>query len=199
METPTNKDHPSTESPTGGAVTEPTGPRILLVYYTYTQQSSKVAEAMADVLRERGCDVRQAAIEFTDKRWAERFSRFPLRHVYRDLLGMLPTVLEHQPQVGAEARNQTRRRVRRRHSLLVRRRADSVAPVAVQLLRHGGEPRALPGSEDPPEQPQVGLPGAGSGVRERAGGSAAQHGRGCGEASTREQPCRLQLRAGGKD
>jgi menaquinone-dependent protoporphyrinogen IX oxidase len=90
METPTNKDHPSTESPTGGAVTEPTGPRILLVYYTYTQQSSKVAEAMADVLRERGCDVRQAAIEFTDKRWAERFSRFPLRHVYRDLLGMLP-------------------------------------------------------------------------------------------------------------
>ena len=90
METPTNEDDTSTESPIGGAITKPTGPRILFVYYTYTQQSRKVAEAMAEELRERGCDVRQAAIEFTDKRWAERFSRFPLRHVYRDLLGMLP-------------------------------------------------------------------------------------------------------------
>ena len=32
------------------------GPRVLFVYFTYTQQSLKVAEAMADVLRERGCD-----------------------------------------------------------------------------------------------------------------------------------------------
>ncbi len=63
---------------------------MLLVYFTYTQQSRLVSEAMADALRERGCEVRQAAIKFTDKRWAERFSRFPLRHVYRDLLGMLP-------------------------------------------------------------------------------------------------------------
>jgi cobalamin biosynthesis Mg chelatase CobN len=55
-------------------------PRVLFVYYTYTQQSLRVVEAMADALRERGCEVRQAGIEFTDKRWAERFSRFPLRH-----------------------------------------------------------------------------------------------------------------------
>jgi hypothetical protein len=47
---------------------------------TYTQQSLRVVEAMADALRERGCEVRQAGIEFTGKRWAERFSRFPLRH-----------------------------------------------------------------------------------------------------------------------
>jgi hypothetical protein len=52
----------------------------LFVYYIYTQQSLRVVEAMADALRERGCEVRQAGIEFTDKRWAERFSRFPLRH-----------------------------------------------------------------------------------------------------------------------
>jgi menaquinone-dependent protoporphyrinogen IX oxidase len=70
-----------------------TKPQVLLVYYTYTQQSRTVAEAMADVLRERGCDVRQAAIEFTDRRWAERFSRFPLRHAYLDVLGMLPAQL----------------------------------------------------------------------------------------------------------
>lgn len=65
-------------------------PRALFVYFTYSQQNPKVVEAMGEVLRERGWDVREAAIEFTDKRYAERFSRFPLRHVYRDLLGMLP-------------------------------------------------------------------------------------------------------------
>jgi menaquinone-dependent protoporphyrinogen IX oxidase len=68
-------------------------PRVLFVYFTYTQQSLKVVDAMADALRERGCDVRQAAIEFTDKRWAERFTRFPLRHAYLDVLGMAPAQL----------------------------------------------------------------------------------------------------------
>jgi menaquinone-dependent protoporphyrinogen IX oxidase len=68
-------------------------PRVLLVYYTYTQQSRLVAGAMADVLRERGCDVRQAAIELTDSRYAARFSRFPLRHAYLDIFGLLPAQL----------------------------------------------------------------------------------------------------------
>jgi len=68
-------------------------PRVLFVYYTYTQQSLRVVEAMADVLRERGWEVRQAGIEFTDRRWAERFSRFPLRHAYLDVLGMAPAQL----------------------------------------------------------------------------------------------------------
>ena len=67
-----------------------TRPRVLFVYFTYTQQSLKVAEAMADVLRERGCDVRMAAIELTDSRYAERFTRFPLRHPYGDIFGMMP-------------------------------------------------------------------------------------------------------------
>jgi menaquinone-dependent protoporphyrinogen IX oxidase len=67
-----------------------TKPRVLLIYYTYTQQSRKVAEAMAEVFRERGCGVRLAAIELTDRRYAERFTRFPLRHAYLDILGMLP-------------------------------------------------------------------------------------------------------------
>ena len=70
--------------------------RVLLVYFTYTQQSRLVSEAMADALRERGCEVRQAAIEFTDKRYADRFSRFPLRHAYRDLLGMAPAQLRRK-------------------------------------------------------------------------------------------------------
>jgi menaquinone-dependent protoporphyrinogen IX oxidase len=67
-----------------------TKPRVLLIYYTYTQQSRKVAEAMADVFRERGCDARLAAIEFADRRYADRFTRFPLRHTYLDIFGMLP-------------------------------------------------------------------------------------------------------------
>ena len=70
-----------------------TTPRVLLLYYTYTQQSLKVAEAIAEVLRERGCDVRLAGIELTDPRYAERFTRFPLRHAYRDIFGMLPAQL----------------------------------------------------------------------------------------------------------
>jgi menaquinone-dependent protoporphyrinogen IX oxidase len=67
-----------------------TGPRVLFVYFTYTQQSLKIVQAMSDVLRERGCDVQSAAIELTDSRYAQRFTRFPLRHVYRDLFGMIP-------------------------------------------------------------------------------------------------------------
>ena len=52
-------------------------PRVLFVYYSYTQQTREVVEAMAEVLRERDCEVAQAAIEFTDARYAERFSVFP--------------------------------------------------------------------------------------------------------------------------
>jgi menaquinone-dependent protoporphyrinogen IX oxidase len=68
-------------------------PRVLFVYFTYTQQSLKVAEAMADVLRARGCDVRLARIELTDSRWNDRFTRFPLRHAWLDVLGMMPAQL----------------------------------------------------------------------------------------------------------
>ena len=65
-------------------------PRALLVYYTYTQQSRRIADVMEEALRARGFDVRQAAIEFTDERWSERFTRLPLRHPYGDVVGMLP-------------------------------------------------------------------------------------------------------------
>ncbi len=65
-------------------------PRVLFVYFSYTQQTRKVVDVMADAFRERGCEVQQAAIEFTDARYAQRFSAFPLRHVYRDLFGMIP-------------------------------------------------------------------------------------------------------------
>src|SRR3954469_8526125 len=68
-------------------------PRVLVVYYTYTQQSLKVADEIAAVLGRRGCDVRLGGIEFTDSRYAQRFSRFPLRHAFLDILRMLPAQL----------------------------------------------------------------------------------------------------------
>jgi menaquinone-dependent protoporphyrinogen IX oxidase len=70
--------------------TSAAGPRVLFVYFTYTQQSLKVAEAMAAVLRERGWEASLAKVELTDSRWSERFTRFPLRHALFDILGMMP-------------------------------------------------------------------------------------------------------------
>jgi menaquinone-dependent protoporphyrinogen IX oxidase len=65
-------------------------PRVLLLYYTYTGQSVKVLQAAGEVFRERGCKVSAAKIEFTDRRFAERFSRFPMRRVWPDMLSVLP-------------------------------------------------------------------------------------------------------------
>jgi hypothetical protein len=80
--------------------------RVLFVYYTYSQQTLSVVEAMAGVLRQRGCDVHTAEIDFTDPRYAGRFSRFPFRHVYLDLFAMLPAQLRRatgQIRVADEA------------------------------------------------------------------------------------------------
>lgn len=65
-------------------------PRVLLLYYSYTGQARKVLDAAGEAFRERGFDVATAPIEFTDPRYAERFSRFPMNHVWRDFIGMLP-------------------------------------------------------------------------------------------------------------
>jgi hypothetical protein len=43
---------------------------------------------MAEVFRERGCDVSLAKIDLTDERWADRFTRLPLKRPWRDVLGM---------------------------------------------------------------------------------------------------------------
>jgi menaquinone-dependent protoporphyrinogen IX oxidase len=51
--------------------------RVLIVYYSYTQQTRRVADVMAATFRERGSEVELAAIEFTDPRYAKRFKDFP--------------------------------------------------------------------------------------------------------------------------
>jgi menaquinone-dependent protoporphyrinogen IX oxidase len=65
-------------------------PRVLLLYYSYTGQALKVLETAGEVFRERGYDVHSAAIEFTDRQFAERFSRFPMQRVWPDMLSVLP-------------------------------------------------------------------------------------------------------------
>jgi flavodoxin len=65
-------------------------PSALFVYYTHTQQTLKVVEAMSDALRERGYTVSQAGIEFTDSRYRAKFDRFPFKHAIFDLLALLP-------------------------------------------------------------------------------------------------------------
>jgi hypothetical protein len=71
---------------------DPASPRrVTFVYYSYTKQTKRVMDAMADVFRQRGWDVQDAPIAFTDHRWTERFSTFPLPLL--KLIGMLPPQL----------------------------------------------------------------------------------------------------------
>jgi hypothetical protein len=67
-------------------VDPPAKPSILLVYYTHTQQTQRVADAMSEVFSERGCNVTQAAIEFADPKYLDKFSVFPFRHAVFDIL-----------------------------------------------------------------------------------------------------------------
>jgi menaquinone-dependent protoporphyrinogen IX oxidase len=84
---------------------DPAGkPSVLFVYYTYTQQTLKVAEAMADVLRGRGCDVHLAAIEFTDPRYEKRFKKFPMPRPFLEVVAMIPAELRRRPaKIGIPA------------------------------------------------------------------------------------------------
>jgi hypothetical protein len=74
-----------------------TKPSVLFVYYTYTQQTLRLVEAMAGVLRGRGCDVHLGAIEFIDPRYADRFKEFPMPHPFREVVGMIPAELRRRP------------------------------------------------------------------------------------------------------
>jgi len=74
-----------------------TKPSVLFVYFTYTNQTRKVIDAMAEVLRGRGLDVTLAAIAFTDPRYAGRFQEFPMPHPFRELVGMIPAEYFRKP------------------------------------------------------------------------------------------------------
>ncbi|HMJ35321.1 MAG TPA: hypothetical protein VK501_15530 [Baekduia sp.] len=62
---------------------------------------------MAEALRGAGLDVTQAAIEFTDQRYIDRFKRFPIRNAFLDVSRMLPAQLLRkigEIQIPPEAR-----------------------------------------------------------------------------------------------
>ena len=75
---------------------ETTDPHALLVHFTYTQQARTLSDAMAETMREAGWEVTQAAIEFTDARYVDRFKRFPMQHAFREVLGMMPAQLRRK-------------------------------------------------------------------------------------------------------
>jgi hypothetical protein len=106
---------------------------VLFLYYTYTQQGLKVVEAMAKVMRDRGIDVHQADIEFTDPRYAKRFNEFPMPHPMIELVGMLPVELRRatgEIRIPEEARG----------SGTVRLRYAAVGGVQHAVKGPGGRP-----------------------------------------------------------
>ncbi len=64
-------------------------PRALVVYYSFTQTTAKVADAMKESMEAKGYEVKQAAIEFTDPHWTKRFSTVPMRFPALEI----PTIL----------------------------------------------------------------------------------------------------------
>src|SRR3954452_20303587 len=79
-------------------------PSVLFVYFTYTNQTLRVVDAMAEALQGRGCDVHRAAIEFDDPRYAKRFETFPMPHPFIEVLGMIPAELRRRPaKIGIPA------------------------------------------------------------------------------------------------
>src|SRR5262245_41365386 len=72
------------------------GSNVLFVYYSFTNQTRSVANTMADVLRARGCDVTEAALEFTDEHYGKRFSKLPMSWPVAKIVGMLPAQLRRK-------------------------------------------------------------------------------------------------------
>ena len=71
-------------------------PKVLLVYFTLSKQTGRVAEAMAQALEVRGCDVTKALIEFTDQRWVPKLSQFPMKHPIPQIGSILMAQLRHK-------------------------------------------------------------------------------------------------------
>lgn len=64
--------------------------RVLVVSFSFTQQTGKVADAMAGALRARGHDVSTAALEFTDLHYGRKFAARPMRWPVAKIMSMLP-------------------------------------------------------------------------------------------------------------
>jgi len=58
-------------------------PRVLLLYYTFTNQTRRVSSAMAEVFREQGWEAHECAIEFIDECYR---IEFPFRPFWPKLM-----------------------------------------------------------------------------------------------------------------
>ena len=64
-------------------------PSILIVYYSFTNQTALVADSIADALTTRGCRVTRAKIVFTDRHYGARFQKLPMSWPIWKIVGML--------------------------------------------------------------------------------------------------------------
>jgi menaquinone-dependent protoporphyrinogen IX oxidase len=71
-------------------------PSVLIVYFSLTQQTSRVAEAIAGAFQEHGCTPVLARVLFTDDRWVPRLSQFPMKHPISSLTSILLAQLRHE-------------------------------------------------------------------------------------------------------
>ena len=95
-----------------------TKPSVLFIYFTYTNQTRKVMDAMAEVLRDRVSHLVAVHRRPGPVLPAVRHREPGLEgQAVRRRRRLLPPVLEAQPRDGAQTRHRTWRRLRRRHSL----------------------------------------------------------------------------------
>ena len=80
----------------GDGVNGPTNRKALVVYYSLTKQSGRVADAMAKALEERGFQATKALIEFTDERYLPKLSQFPMTRPMFQIPVILPAQLRHK-------------------------------------------------------------------------------------------------------
>jgi flavodoxin len=64
-------------------------PRILFVYYTFSKQTGRVVDAMADVAAAKGYDVTKAELEFTDPKYRKHLDQVPMRRPMPQITHML--------------------------------------------------------------------------------------------------------------
>lgn len=75
--------------------------RVLIVYYSLTQQTRLVAETIAEELRGRGFAVDFLPIEFSDPQYS---LNIPLRPFWRKLLGMIwPQVMQRSGRIKMDS------------------------------------------------------------------------------------------------
>ena len=78
--------------------------KALVVYFTFSQQTGRVADVVADELELRGYQATKAALEFTDPKWAERFSKVPMtRAVLKISSILLAQRLKKTGEIGIPA------------------------------------------------------------------------------------------------